>query len=220
MRTDFVANVTHELKTPLTSISGFIETLQSGAAEDPEIRNRFLDIMAIETSRLKWLINDILVLSEIENREVIKEEKIQVTEVLEEVVQLVEPVADEKHISLVTDFGNGLVLRGSRDRLIQMVVNIVENAIKYSDEEPTVEMSSFLSDGHVVIAVKDQGIGIAQEDIPRLFERFYRVDKSRSSKGGGTGLGLSIVKHISALFGATIEVDSEVGKGSTFRIRF
>ena len=220
MRTDFVANVTHELKTPLTSISGFIETLQSGAAEDPEIRNRFLDIMAIETSRLKRLINDILVLSEIENREVIKEEKIQVTEVLEEVVQLVEPVADEKHISLVTDFGNGLVLRGSRDRLIQMVVNIVENAIKYSDEEPTVEMSSFLSDGHVVIAVKDQGIGIAQEDIPRLFERFYRVDKSRSSKGGGTGLGLSIVKHISALFGATIEVDSEVGKGSTFRIRF
>lgn len=220
MRTDFVANVTHELKTPLTSISGFIETLQGGAAEDPEIRNRFLDIMAIETSRLKRLINDILVLSEIENREVIKEEKIYVTEVLEEVVQLVEPVAEEKHISLVTNFGNGLVLRGSRDRLIQMIVNIVENAIKYSDEETTVEISSFLSDGHVVIAVKDQGIGIAAEDIPRLFERFYRVDKSRSSKGGGTGLGLSIVKHISALFGAVVEVDSQIGKGSEFRIRF
>lgn len=220
IRSEFVANVTHELKTPLTSIAGFVETLQEGAAEDPEVRKKFLDIIAIETARLKRLISDILVLSAIENSEETKEEKIDVKKTLEDITAVVKPQADEKHITLITRFGNGLVLRGSRDRLEQMVINIVDNAIKYSDEESRVWISSYLSDGHVVISVKDEGIGIAEENIPRLFERFYRVDKSRSREAGGTGLGLSIVKHIASLFGAEIKVKSEVGKGSEFIIRF
>jgi two-component system phosphate regulon sensor histidine kinase PhoR len=220
MRSDFVANVTHELKTPLTSISGFVETLQGGAAEDPEVRKKFLDIIAIETTRLKRMISDILVLSEIESSEEARQEKIDVQQTLEDIITVETPHADEKHIQLITHFGTGLVLRGSRDRLEQMIINIVDNAIKYSDEESRVWISSFLSDGHVIIKVKDEGIGIAQENIPRLFERFYRVDESRSRQAGGTGLGLSIVKHIASLFNASIHVDSTLGEGTEFTIRF
>lgn len=220
MRKDFVANVTHELKTPLTSISGFIETLQAGAAEDPEIRSRFLDIMAIETSRLKRLIQDILVLSDIESDRETPDERIDIKSAVEDIAELIQPIADERDVKLITNVGHGLMIRGSADRFRQMIVNILENGIKYSNRGGRVWMDGYLKDGKVVIRIKDEGIGISEENLERLFERFYRVDKSRSRKVGGTGLGLSIVKHIAVLFKAKIKVESELGSGTTFYIFF
>lgn len=220
MRKEFVANVTHELKTPLTSISGFIETLQDGAAEDPEIRTKFLDIMSIETARLKRLIQDILVLSDIESDRETKEERIEVKPAVKNIAELIEPIAASRNVEIITEVGNGLIVRGSRDRFRQMLVNIIENAIKYSNEGGRVWVDGYLKDSRVIIKIKDEGIGISKENLDRLFERFYRVDKSRSRKVGGTGLGLSIVKHIAALFNAEIKVESELGKGTTFYIIF
>ena len=220
IRKEFVANVSHELKTPLTSISGFIETLQAGAAEDPEIRTKFIDIIAIETSRLKRLIEDLLVLSEIENKKDAEERVFDVRNAVESTVLALEPLAEDKHIDIVTKIDEGISITGSVDRFRQMLVNLIENAIKYSDEGSHVWVSAEDDDQHVTVSVKDEGIGIAPEHHDRLFERFYRVDKSRSKKVGGTGLGLSIVKHIAVLFGAKLKVESEVGKGSTFFVIF
>lgn len=221
IRTDFVANVTHELKTPLTSISGFIETLQDGAVEDPKVRNHFLDIMAIETARLKRLINDILVLSDIENgEEGRKPERIDIRKEMDDIIASISPIAKSKNITVLTQIRSGLLIRGNADRFRQMIVNLVENAIKYSNEGSRVWIEGYLKDGRPVISVKDEGIGISEEHLDRLFERFYRVDKSRSRKEGGTGLGLSIVKHIVALFQARIDVESQLGKGTTFYIYF
>ena len=220
IRKEFVANVSHELKTPLTSISGFIETLQAGAAEDPEIRTKFIDIIAIETSRLKRLIEDLLVLSEIENKKDAEERVFDVRNAVESTVLALEPPAEDKHIDIVTKIDEGISITGSVDRFRQMLVNLIENAIKYSDEGSHVWVSAEDDGQHVTVSVKDEGIGIAPEHHDRLFERFYRVDKSRSKKVGGTGLGLSIVKHIAVLFGAKLKVESEVGKGSTFFVIF
>ena len=220
IRKEFVANVSHELKTPLTSISGFIETLQAGAAEDPEIRTKFIDIIAIETSRLKRLIEDLLVLSEIENKKDAEERVFDVRNAVESTVLALEPLSEDKHIDIVTKIDEGISITGSVDRFRQMLVNLIENAIKYSDEGSHVWVSAEDDGQHVTVSVKDEGIGIAPEHHDRLFERFYRVDKSRSKKVGGTGLGLSIVKHIAVLFGAKLKVESEVGKGSTFFVIF
>ena len=220
IRKEFVANVSHELKTPLTSISGFIETLQAGAAEDPEIRTKFIDIIAIETSRLKRLIEDLLVLSEIENKKDAEERVFDVRNAVESTVLALEPLAEDKHIDIVTKIDEGISITGSVDRFRQMLVNLIENAIKYSDDGSHVWVSAEDDGQHVTVSVKDEGIGIAPEHHDRLFERFYRVDKSRSKKVGGTGLGLSIVKHIAVLFGAKLKVESEVGKGSTFFVIF
>lgn len=220
IRKEFVANVSHELKTPLTSISGFIETLQAGAAEDPEIRTKFIDIIAIETSRLKRLIEDLLVLSEIENKKDAEERVFDVRNAVESTVLALEPLAEDKHIDIVTKIDEGISITGSVDRFRQMLVNLIENAIKYSDEGSHVWVSAEDDGQHVTVSVKDEGIGIAPEHHDRLFERFYRVDKSRSKKVVGTGLGLSIVKHIAVLFGAKLKVESEVGKGSTFFVIF
>ena len=189
IRKEFVANVSHELKTPLTSISGFIETLQAGAAEDPEIRTKFIDIIAIETSRLKRLIEDLLVLSEIENEKDAEERVFDVRNAVESTVLALEPLAEDKHIDIVTKIDEGISITGSVDRFRQMLVNLIENAIKYSDEGSHVWVSAEDDGQHVTVSVKDEGIGIAPEHHDRLFERFYRVDKSRSKKVGGTGLG-------------------------------
>ena len=220
IRKEFVANVSHELKTPLTSISGFIETLQAGAAEDPEIRTKFIDIIAIETSRLKRLIEDLLVLSEIENKKDAEERVFDVRNAVESTVLTLEPLAEDKHIDIVTKVDDGISIKGSVDRFRQMLVNLIENAIKYSDEGSHVWVGAEDNGQNIIVSVRDEGIGIAPEHHDRLFERFYRVDKSRSKKVGGTGLGLSIVKHIAALFGAKLKVESEVGKGSTFFVIF
>ena len=220
LRKEFVANVTHELNTPLTSISGFVETLQDGAAEDPEIRSKFIDIIAIESSRLKRLIEDLLVLSEIENKKEAAPEKIDVKRSITDTVEIIRPIAQCRRVDLIMQIEEPLYIKGSGDRFRQMMVNLIENAIKYSNEGGRVWIKGRKESGRIVISVKDEGIGIAEENLDRLFERFYRVDKSRSRKVGGTGLGLSIVKHIAALFGADLKVESEIGKGSEFFVIF
>ena len=221
IRKEFVANVSHELKTPLTSIFGFIDTLQQGAAEDPEIRTKFIDIIAIETARLKRLIEDLLVLSDIENRKESADAKeFCVKTVLERTVEALEPIAEDKAVRLITEYDETAQIYGSPDRFRQMMVNLIENAIKYSEQGGRVWVTVRRIDGRVQVVVRDEGIGIAEEHLERLFERFYRVDKSRSTKAGGTGLGLSIVKHIAALFGAELKVESKVREGSTFYVTF
>lgn len=220
MRGEFVANVTHELKTPLTSISGFIETLQAGAINDPEISGRFIDIIAIETERLKRLIDDILTLSDIENRNQVNKTRINAKNSVESTVSFLKPIADERNIVLISEVAEDMVIEGDEDRFRQMLFNLTENAIKYSNESGRVWITGKTEADCNIISVKDEGIGIPAEHLDRLFERFYRVDKSRSRKVGGTGLGLSIVKHIAVLFGAKLEVESEVGKGSEFIVIF
>lgn len=220
LRREFVANVTHELKTPLTSISGFIETLQDGAAEDPEIRTKFIDIIAIETARLKRLIEDLLVLSDIENRRDSEGVAFNVMKTLESTVEALDPIAQKKDIELILEAEADIVMGGSADRFRQMMVNLIENAVKYSEEGGRIWVKALRDDGKIIVSVKDEGIGIAPEHHDRLFERFYRVDKSRSTKAGGTGLGLSIVKHIAVLFGASLKVESAVGAGTEFFVIF
>lgn len=220
IRREFVANVTHELKTPLTSISGFIETLQDGASEDPEIRTKFIDIIAIETSRLKRLIEDLLVLSDIENRRETEAREFDVRKAVKNTIEILKPIAEEKNIEIIYSTCEDVTLKGSVDRFRQMMMNLIENAVKYSNAGGSVWVSISKTDKNMTISVRDEGIGIASEHHDRLFERFYRVDKSRSKKAGGTGLGLSIVKHIAALFGAVLKVESKVGEGSEFFVIF
>ena len=220
IRREFVANVSHELKTPLTSISGFIETLQDGAAEDPEIRTKFIDIIAIETARLKRLIEDLLVLSDIESKRDSEQQEFDVKAAIENTVEALRPIADDKSIQIILDIDEGCSINGSVDRFRQMMVNLIENAIKYSDTNSRIWVSAKYEKGSITVSVKDEGIGIAPEHHERLFERFYRVDKSRSKKAGGTGLGLSIVKHIAVLLGAKLKVESQVGEGTTFYVIF
>jgi two-component system phosphate regulon sensor histidine kinase PhoR len=223
IRSEFVANVSHELKTPLTSIQGFLETLQEGAAENPEVRNKFLDIMAIETARLKRLIEDLLILSDIENRRnVSMEQQIQIQQSLQEIISSIMPIAQSRGIDVVLTVDPSLKIQGSEDRFKQMMLNLIENAIKYSRDGGVVRVSGELQSEteQILIQVRDQGIGISPEHIDRLFERFYRVEKSRSSKAGGTGLGLSIVKHIANLFEAELKVESQMNEGSVFSVLF
>ncbi len=221
IRKDFVANVTHELKTPLTSISGFVETLQDGAAEDPEIRSKFLDIIAIEAARLKRLIEDILIISDIENkRESNTDSDINVRESIEEILTSIGPIIEAKQVKIITSYAYEIYIGGNNDRFKQLMMNLIENAVKYSFDGGTVTITAEKKEGKIYISVKDEGIGISEEHLPRLFERFYRIDKSRSQKAGGTGLGLAIVKHIASLFEAEIRVQSEPGKGSTFTVVF
>ena len=230
IRRDFVANVTHELKTPLTSIAGFVETLQGGAAEDPEIRRKFLDIISIESARLARLIDDILIISDIENgKEAVSDQDINVKKALEETIEALGPLAASNGVAIHLACAYEMYLGGDTGRFKQMMVNLIENAVKYSGEGKSVYVSaekknkvsaSESEDDRIVIKVRDEGIGIAPEDIPRLFERFFRVDKSRSKSQGSTGLGLAIVKHIAALHDAEITVESRLGEGSTFTISF
>ncbi len=220
LRREFVANVSHELKTPLTSISGFIETLQAGASEDPEIRHKFIDIIAIETARLKRLIEDLLVLSDIENRRESDGSEFDIKTAITNTVEALKPISHAKNVTVITELEEGLFIEGSIDRFRQMMVNLIENAVKYSDEGGRIWVKAAKDGDKIIVSVRDEGIGIAPEHHERLFERFYRVDKSRSKKAGGTGLGLSIVKHIAVLFGASLKVESRVGEGTEFFVIF
>ncbi|MEG2283538.1 MAG: ATP-binding protein, partial [Bacilli bacterium] len=206
------------LKTPLTSISGFIETLQNGAAEDPEARNKFIEIIAIETARLKRLIQDILILSDIESNIETSNVDFSINDIITKVIELLDPIAKQKKISIECAFHDNIYLNGNEDKFTQMIVNLVENAIKYSNEDTIVNVDTTENNNQIIINVIDHGIGIAKDDLNRISERFYRVDKSRSTKVGGTGLGLSIVKHTATLFGGDLQIKSELGKGSTFSI--
>ena len=215
MRSEFVANVSHELKTPLTSIKGFSETLRY--VDDSETKNKFLDIIDKESERLTNLINDILILSNIENIHKMESEYFNPGDVIENVLDMVKSQAYKKSIIIkYNDCFNSEIL-GSKDKFHQLAVNLIENAIKYSNENGIVKIDLTLEEQYFVFKDKDNGIGIPKNDIPRIFERFYRVDKSRSTRG--TGLGLAIVKHIVKLFNGEISVKSKVGIGSTFTVK-
>ena len=218
MRSDFVSNVSHELKTPLTSIRGFVDTLKSGAINQPEQALRFLDIIDIESDRLYRLINDILLLSEIEsmNREP-EQTELDLGDIVHEVFDILGQKAAEKKLSLIAKAEGPFKLVANRDRIKQMFINLVDNAIKYTEQgEITIELQK--RDGWTKCIVKDTGIGFSEIHKERLFERFYRADKGRSRNQGGTGLGLSIVKHIVLLYEGKISVESTPGVGSTFEI--
>lgn len=215
MRSQFVANVSHELKTPLTSIKGFAETLKY--VEDEETRSKFLDIINNESERLSKLIDDILVLSNIENTYKLDSEVFKPYRVISDIFDIVKNQADKKNISLIFENNYKGDLRGSKDKFLQLSLNLIENAIKYSNLNGEVKVSIDYIDKNFVMKVIDNGIGIPVSDLPRIFERFYRVDKSRTTRG--TGLGLAIVKHIVKLFDGEIKVDSKLGKGSIFTVK-
>ena len=218
MRREFVSNVTHELKTPLTSIRGFVETLKAGAIEDPKIANKFLDIIEIESDRLSNLISDTLLLSEIESKKETRREPCDVNEVITEVVDLLQPKVKE-HVRLI--FHPDASVRPyscNRDRLKQLLINLVDNGLK-ATEFGAVTVSCRSTTSQLVLEVSDTGIGMEEGQLDRIFERFYRVDKGRSKAQGGTGLGLSIVKHIVELYNGTIEVTSKPGVGTEFTVK-
>ncbi|TCT15687.1 PAS/PAC sensor signal transduction histidine kinase [Natranaerovirga pectinivora] len=220
IRRDFVSNVTHELKTPLTSIRGFVDTLKNGAINDEVVAKRFLDIIDIESERLYLLIQDILSLSEIESKQ--NEKNVgfyNLSEVIFEVVDLLKPKLKDSQLEIKVDIENDMPeFKCNKDRIKQLLINLVDNAIKYTEKGHIIIKTNY-SNEHFIIEVEDTGIGIEKEHIPRLFERFYRVDRGRSRKQGGTGLGLSIVKHIVELYDGLIKVESRVGEGTRFIIR-
>ena len=218
MRREFVSNVTHELKTPLTSIKGFVETLKAGAIEDPKIAHKFLDIIEIESDRLSNLISDTLLLSEIESKKDTKREPCDVNAVITEVVELLQPKV-KKHVRLIFHPDSSVrPYSCNRDRLKQLLINLVDNGLK-ATEFGAVTITCRSTVSQLVIEVSDTGIGMEEEQLDRIFERFYRVDKGRSKAQGGTGLGLSIVKHIVELYNGTIEVASKPGVGTEFTVK-
>ena len=218
LRSEFVSNVTHELKTPLTSIRGSIELLKS-ADRDEETRKYFYDVLDIETERLTHLIDDLLVLSQIENaREDPSMRPCNVKEALEHCVERAKSLGQENHVRIHIDADPELYVSCTPTRLQQLFGNLIDNAVKYNVKDGGVFITAQRQRQTAVVRIKDTGIGIAKEHFSRLFERFYRVDTSRSREIGGTGLGLSIVKHLAALYGGEVGVESEPGKGTTFTV--
>ncbi len=221
VRSDFVANVSHEIKTPLTAIKGFVETLQQGSVDTPEEQERFLDIVLKHVNRLNAILEDLLSLSRIEQESDQEETQLEtgsIREVLQTAVQVCQPKAKVKNIEVHLDCPGEVTTRIDATLLEQALVNLIDNAIKYSDHDSIVRIRAGREDTEVIIRITDQGPGIHRRHLPRLFERFYRIDKARSRKLGGTGLGLSIVKHIVQAHGGHVSVDSTLGSGSTFTI--
>jgi two-component system phosphate regulon sensor histidine kinase PhoR len=221
IRKDFVANVSHEIKTPITAIKGFVDILRDGSEKDEQDIKRFLEIIAKHVNRLEAIIDDLLKLSRIEKdaeTEGIQLAESGIRDVLESAVQACEPLADSRGADISLACDDSLTARINSPLLEQAVVNLLDNAIKYSDEKKPVNIEAIQDDREIRISVLDNGRGIEQEHLPRIFERFYRVDKARSRRLGGTGLGLSIVKHIIQAHGGHVSVTSTPGKGSAFTI--
>jgi two-component system phosphate regulon sensor histidine kinase PhoR len=220
-RREFVANVSHELKTPLFAAQGFIHTLIDGAAKDEKVRTRFLNKAAKSLDGLESLVQDLLMLSQIETGEIkMKIEPQDLAELAQEVIDQFEEAAQKKKIKLKIDEPRKKALALADAKWIrQVLTNLISNAIHYTQEEGQVVVKFDISKKSVEVLVKDNGAGIPEEHLPRIFERFYRVDKSRSREQGGTGLGLAIVKHILESHHTKADVKSEVGKGSEFSFR-
>ncbi|MGM9985634.1 MAG: two-component system histidine kinase PnpS [Bacillaceae bacterium] len=221
MRKDFLANVSHELRTPITSIKGFAETLIDGAGENKEIREQFLSIIYNESDRMQMLIQELLDLSKMEQANFKLDLSIvNVSEILENVAVTLENKAVSKGINLSSSIEKDVYIYGDGQRLKQIFVNLIANGINYTPEGGQLVVNLKQQEKDVVVTIKDTGIGIPAEEIPRIFERFYRVDKARSRDSGGTGLGLAIVKHLVEAHKGSIAVNSEIGKGTTFIITF
>lgn len=220
LRTDFAANVSHEMKTPLTSIKGFVETLQAGAVDNPEMARKFLNIIMIEADRLTRLINDILSITKMESgNENVEIKKIPLDRAVMEVCDLLKIHAEEKEVKVYASPNEKpSFIMGNPDRVKQLLINLIENAIKYNKVGGTVTVKVLEDNEHIHLSVSDTGIGVKEEHLKRLFERFYRVDKGRSRAMGGTGLGLAIVKHIVNSMGGFIEVSSKYGEGTEFLV--
>jgi two-component system phosphate regulon sensor histidine kinase PhoR len=221
MRKDFVINVSHELRTPLTAIQGYTETLLDGAMDEPEHNRRFLRIIRQNSERLAQLTSDLMVLSQIEvNAREFAFLPHKVREVLTQATDAIRVMTSPKDIAVHIDSPNEhLFADCDADAIHQVLMNLLENAAKYTPEGGTITVGALGEDGEVEFYVRDNGIGIPPEHIPRLFERFYRVDKARSRALGGTGLGLAIVKHLVLAHRGTVRVDSTLGEGSTFYFR-
>ena len=217
MRRDFVANVSHELKTPLTSINGFVETLIINEDLPSDKRNRFLAIIQKESDRLKRLIEDILLLSSIESKNNLVTENVLLYNIFKEVYEMISYIASSKHIKIYYNFEDEKVaIQAYGDYIKQLFLNLIDNAIKYTPEGGTVIINQFTRNDEITIEVIDNGVGIPKEDKSKIFQRFYRVDKARSRSVGGTGLGLAITKHIVNSLQGNISVESKLGEGSKF----
>ncbi len=220
-RKDFVANVSHELKTPVTSLKGFTETLLDGAMNDKELREKFLNIIARESGRLEGLITDLLELSRIEGEHFqLDWQEVDLSELASEAVTMLSEKASAKKMDLKTKVDGDVVIPGDPARLKQVMINLINNAVVYTPAGGEVIVRIRGQKENVIMEVSDTGIGISKKEIPRIFERFYRVDRARSRNSGGTGLGLAIVKHLAEAHHANLSVDSRPGKGTTFRIEF
>jgi two-component system phosphate regulon sensor histidine kinase PhoR len=232
IRKDFVANVSHELRTPLTSIKGYVEALLDGGKDDPETTVRFLDIILKQSDRLNLILEDLLQLSKIESGQVqFKQEPLHIGSVVERTIAMIKPLADKKQHELRAQVEADLpLINGDQERLVQVLANLLDNAIKYTPEGGQITVAARRIPVHgyrtadgpragVELTVTDTGIGIPEKDRPRVFERFYRVDKARSRELGGTGLGLAIVKHIVEGHGGQIRVEGNVPSGSRFVVR-
>ena len=227
LRQQFSANVSHELKTPLTSISGFAEILKNGGTDEQTTKD-FANTIYKETQRMISLVNDIIKLSKLDEKSISQEkEEINLTELSKEVITPLLPVAEKKNVKIDLEAENQVFINGVRSVIFEMIYNLVENAIKYNknDGKVIVKISKTSENPsskkqNVVLSVSDTGIGIPKNEQERIFERFYRIDKSRSKESGGTGLGLSIVKHGAKYHNAKVTLSSQEGKGSTFTIYF
>lgn len=223
MRVDFIANASHELRTPLASLLGFIETLQGAAKDDPAARERFLAIMRDQGRRMARLIDDLLSLSQIEQQQHLRPQApVDLVEVIRHCVDALTPVAQENAVSMSIEAPEKLVVAGDRDELIRVAENLIENAIKYGADEKgapsAVEVRLTETSGGARLSVRDHGPGIAPDHLPRLTERFYRVDAGKSRAKGGTGLGLALVKHIVARHRGVLRVSSRPGEGAEFTV--
>lgn len=219
IRKDFVANVSHELRTPITSIKGFSETLLDGAFKDEKMLLSFLEIIYQESNRLQMLIQDLLDLSKIEQHGyTVKLVPTSLKNVLIRAVEVTSPKMDHKNMEFDIDIKRDVMVLGDENRLIQIFTNLIANSITYSPNHTVITLRMKENEHYGIVEVEDQGIGIEKSEIPRIFERFYRVDKARSRNSGGTGLGLAIVKHLVEAHRGKIEVESTVGKGTCMRV--
>ena len=220
MRREFTANVSHELKTPLTSISGYAEILGAGMVEEKDV-TRFANKIHDEAQRLITLVGDIIKLSQLDDKDetILTNEPVDLYNVSKEMMSVLSDAAAAKHVSVFLS-GTHEVVPGSPQIIGEMVYNLIDNAIKYNNENGRVQVTVEEDGDGALLIVHDNGIGIPRAELPRVFERFYRVDKSHSKEIGGTGLGLSIVKHGASFHGATVQLDSELGMGTKITIRF
>lgn len=220
IRQEFFSNASHELKTPLTSIRGYVELLESGMAENPEIRSDFLKRIKKENMRMTSLVEDILMISRLESggakAEIVN---LKVKELVEEAVSSLIMQAAERDIIIHTECRQNFTIQADRRQMAELFTNLIGNAVKYNKEGGAVWVKIWKEEGDLLLTVRDNGVGIPKESLDRIFERFYRVDKGRSRKQGGTGLGLSIVKHVVNFYNGTVQVESALGEGSTFFVR-
>lgn len=219
MRRDFVANVSHELKTPLAAIRGYAETLADGAVDDPPTALRFSQRILEQCRRLGALLEDLLTLSRLEGTEALAaREPVDLRETAVEAIELLRPSAEQRGVELALEPGPSPRVAGDPEGLLRLAANLIDNAIKYNRPRGGVRVRLGEDAESATFAVEDTGIGIPPASLPRIFERFYRVDKGRSRDEGGTGLGLAIVKHVAQAHGGRVEVESRLGEGSRFRV--